>query len=143
MALHLHRAEDTGTLAAGLGALLSDPLPDPFASELVLVSARGIERWLSQQLSHILGRGWTTVARDGRPPTDGVCAGIEFRSPASLLAEITGTSEADPWHPDAMVWPLLDAIDETVSSTEATGWAATLAAHLGHDGLGDPGEREL
>lgn len=148
MALHLHRAEDTGTLAAELGAVLSDPLPDPFTSELVLVSARGMERWLSQQLSHVLGCGWTTVARDGRAPTDGVCAGIEFRSPASLLAEISGTGrwggQVDPWDPDAMVWPLLDAMDEAVGAADsASGWAATLADHLGHAELGDPDERDL
>jgi hypothetical protein len=35
MALHLHRAERTDLLADGLGALLADPLPDPFAEELV------------------------------------------------------------------------------------------------------------
>ena len=72
MALHLHRAERTDLLAEGLGAMLSTPLPDPFAEELVLVSARGMERWLSQRLSHVLGRG------DG---ADGVCAGVAFRSP--------------------------------------------------------------
>lgn len=55
MALHLHRAERTDLLADGLGALLADPLPDPFASELVLVAARGMERWLSQHLSQVLG----------------------------------------------------------------------------------------
>ena len=33
------------------------PLDDPFAMELVLVPARGVERWLSQRLSHLLGRG--------------------------------------------------------------------------------------
>jgi hypothetical protein len=42
MALHLHRAERTDLLDDGLGALLSDPMPDPFAEELVLVSARGV-----------------------------------------------------------------------------------------------------
>ena len=56
MALHLHRAERTDLLADGLGALLAEPLPDPFAEELVLVPARGVERWLSQRLSHVLGR---------------------------------------------------------------------------------------
>ncbi len=45
MALHLHRAERTDLLADGLGALLADPQPDPFAQELVLVAARGVERW--------------------------------------------------------------------------------------------------
>ena len=102
MALHLHRAERTDLLADALGALLSDPLPDPFAEELVLVPARGVERWLSQRLSHVLGR-------DSR--ADGVCAGVSFRSPASLIAEITGTVDDDPWSPEAMTWPLIQTID--------------------------------
>ncbi len=48
--LHLHRAERTDLLADGLGALLATPLPDPFAEELVIVPAKGVERWLSQRL---------------------------------------------------------------------------------------------
>ena len=78
MALHLHRAERTDLLADGLGALLSDPLPDPFTEEVVIVPAKGVERWLSQRLSHVLGRG---------AGEDGVCAGISFRSPRSLIAD--------------------------------------------------------
>lgn len=74
MALHIHRAERTDLLADGLGELLATPLPDPFAEELVVVPARGLERWLSQRLSHVLGRG-----QGG----DGVCAGVSFRSPRS------------------------------------------------------------
>ena len=97
MALHLHRAERTD--------LLADPLPDPFAEELVLVPARGVERWLSQRLSHVLGRGRVS---------DGVCAGVAFRSPGSLIAEITGTVDDDPWSPDAMTWPLLEVIDSSL-----------------------------
>lgn len=131
MALHLHRAEDTGALAAGLGALLAEPPADPFASELVLVSARGMERWLSQQLSHVLGRG---------AAADGVCAGIEFRSPTSLLAEIAGTAERNPWEPDAMVWPLLEVLDDLGTGDP---WAGTLAAHLGYTELGSPEETQL
>ena len=100
--MHLHRAERTDLLADGLGQLLSTPLPDPFAEELVIVPAKGVERWLSQRLSHILGRG---------AGSDGVCAGISFRNPHSLIAEITGTTDDDPWSPDAMVWPLLEVID--------------------------------
>jgi exodeoxyribonuclease V gamma subunit len=119
MALHLHRADRTDLLADGLGTLLSNPLPDPFAEELVLVSARGMERWLSQRLSHILGRG---------RGSDGVCAGVSFRSPASLIAEITGTTDADPWSPNAITWPLLEAIDASLDEP----WCRTLATHLGH-----------
>ncbi|MDG5481347.1 exodeoxyribonuclease V subunit gamma [Mycolicibacterium gadium] len=137
MALHLHRAERTDLLADGLGALLSNPLPDPFAEEVVIVPAKGVERWLSQRLSHVLGRG---------SGADGVCAGIAFRNPYSLIAEISGTDPAritgsaggdDPWRPDAMVWPLLDVIDESCDEP----WCKTLSTHLGHFEAGD--EREL
>ncbi|MET0475218.1 MAG: exodeoxyribonuclease V subunit gamma [Mycobacterium sp.] len=128
MPLHLHRADRTDLLADGLGALLSQPLEDPFATELVLVPARGTERWLSQRLSHVLGRG---------SGSDGVCAGIEFRNPRSLISEITGTVDDDPWAPDAMVWPLLEVIDESLDEP----WCRTLAAHLGQFAAGD--EREL
>ena len=126
MALHLHRAERTDLLVDGLGALLANPLPDPFAAELVLVPARGVERWLSQRLSHVLGR---------RPGSgDGVCAGVAFRSPGSLIAEVlglTGTMDGradDPWSPEAMTWPLLEAIDASLDEP----WCQTLAKHLGH-----------
>lgn len=121
MALHLHRAERTDHLADGLGALLADPLPDPFASELVLVAARGMERWLSQRLAHLLGSR-------GGPNGDGVCAGIAFRSPQSLIAEITGAADADPWSPEAMTWPLLEVIDAGLDEP----WCRPLATHLGH-----------
>ncbi|HEX3285610.1 MAG TPA: exodeoxyribonuclease V subunit gamma [Mycobacterium sp.] len=130
MAFHIHRAERTDLLADGLGALLADPLPDPFAEELVIVPAKGVERWLSQRLSHILGRGHGE---------DGVCAGICFRNPHSLIAEITGTDDDDPWHPDSLVWPLLEVIDE--SCTDA--WCRTLATHLGHFEADGSEEKEL
>ena len=129
MGLHLHRADRTDVLADGLAAVLSQPLDDPFAMELVLVPARGVERWLSQRLSHVLGRG------EG---TDGVCAGVEFRSPHSLIAELTGTDTDDPWAPDVMVWPLLEVIDESLDEP----WCRTLATHLGHFETGES-EREL
>jgi exodeoxyribonuclease V gamma subunit len=127
MALHLHRAERTDLLADGLGALLANQLPDPFAEELVLVPARGVERWLSQRLSHVLG-----TANGG----DGVCAGVSFRSPASLIAEITSTVDDDPWAPDALTWPLLDVIDASLDQP----WCRILARHLGHFHTGDEAE---
>jgi exodeoxyribonuclease V gamma subunit len=122
MALHLHRAERTDLLADGLGALLANPLTDPFAEDLVLVPARGVERWLSQRLSHVLGR------KIGSAGGDGVCAAVTFRSPASLIAELTGTADDDPWSPDAMAWPLLQVIDQSLDEA----WCRTLATHLGH-----------
>lgn len=108
-------------LADGLARLLAEPAPDPFTEELVLVPAKGIERWLSQRLSDRLG----------------VCAGVRFRSPRSLIAEITGTVDNDPWSPDALVWPLLAVIDENLDQS----WAVPLASHLGAFEAGE--EREL
>ena len=131
MALHLHRAERTDLLADGLGALLADPPDDPFAEDLVIVPAKGVERWLSQRLSHILGRG---------AGQDGVCAGITFRNPRSLIAALTGTAgatEDDPWSPDTLVWPLLEVIDASLDEP----WCTTLATHLGHFAQGE--EQEL
>ena len=128
MALHIHRAERTDLLADGLGALLATPPADPFAEDLVIVPAKGVERWLSQRLSHILGRGGTA---------DGVCAGISFRNPRSLISGLLGTDDDDPWSPDALVWPLLEAIDASLSEP----WCVTLASHLGHFEQGD--EKEL
>ncbi|WP_310961867.1 exodeoxyribonuclease V subunit gamma [Nocardioides terrisoli] len=129
MAFTVHRAVRADLLAEGLAQLLGDPLPDPFARELVIVPARGVERWLSQRLSHYLG----TSGRD-----DGVCAAVDFRTPHSLVAELTGTTDADPWTPDALVWPLLRVIDDA-SGQE---WAQVLATHLGH-GLADEREAAL
>ncbi|CAN5175855.1 exodeoxyribonuclease V subunit gamma [soil metagenome] len=129
MAFHVHRAERTDLLADSLGALLATPLADPFAEELVLVPARGVERWLSQRLSHVLGRR----GKDDNAGADGVCAGVAFRSPGSLIAELTGTVDEDPWAPDALVWSVLDVIDGSLDEP----WCVTLAAHLGHFDSGE------
>ncbi len=125
--LHLHRAPGTAQLADGLADLLVRPQPDPFAEELVLVPARGVERWLAQRLSHRLGAG---------ERGDGVCAGVTFRSPGSLVAELTGTRDEDPWAPDALAWPLLEVIDASLDQE----WCRTLAGHLGHFDAGDEAE---
>lgn len=123
--LILHRAERTDVLADGLARLLIDPLADPFVQELVIVPTRGVERWLAQSLSHRLGAG----PRGG----DGICAGVRFVAPHSLVALLTGRERDDPWHPDRLVWPLLEQIDAHLDEP----WSRTLAEHLGH-GADDP-----
>ena len=104
MALHLHVAERTDALADGLADLLATPLDDPFAREVVVVPARGVERWLTQRLSHRLGVG--------RARGDGVCAGVDFVTPHSLVAMLLGKDADDPWEPDRLAWPLLEVIDD-------------------------------
>ncbi|WP_439937881.1 exodeoxyribonuclease V subunit gamma [Nocardia sp. N13] len=123
MTLHLHTAERTDALADGLADLLVTPLPDPFAREVVVVPARGVERWLTQRLSHRLGVG----ARGG----DGVCAGVDFVTPHSLVSMLLDRDAEDPWSPDRLAWPLLEVIDQCL---DEPGFE-DLSRHLGH---GDP-----
>ncbi len=127
----VHRATASDHLADGLAALLAEPVPDPFAQEVVAVPARGVERWLAQRLSHRLG------ARPGR--SDGVTAGIRFLSPHSLVALVLGVDRDDPWHPAQLMWPVLEAVDACLTQP----WARVLAAHLGEDRALAESERDL
>ena len=122
--LHIHRAERADGLIDALRALLADPLPDPFAPELVAVPTRGMERWLTQRMSDRLG------ARPGR--ADGVCANVGFPPPRAVVTAAIATAsgvdpETDPWLPERMVWPLLEVIDDALEEP----WLHRLAAHLG------------
>lgn len=127
--LHVHRGTSTDELADGLAELLTQPLADPFAEEVVAAPAKGVERWLAQRLSHRLGAG-------SREATDGVCAGVRFLTPHSLVAVVLGIEAGDPWHPDQLAWPVLRAIDESLGEP----WARALSDHLGHDVDGVEGE---
>ena len=53
--LHMHRSERADGLVDALRDLLIEPLPDPFAPEVVAVPTRGMERWLTQRMSAGLG----------------------------------------------------------------------------------------
>ncbi|BDT86767.1 exodeoxyribonuclease V subunit gamma [Nocardia cyriacigeorgica] len=125
MPLHIHRGERADVLADALAGLLADPLPDPFATEVVAVPAKGVERWLTQRLSGVLGVS-------AAPGGDGIAANIEFPSPAHLVAEALaaagGVAPADdPWAHDRVVWTLLRVIDSSITQP----WCAVLARHLG------------
>jgi len=121
--LTVHRAERADTLADALAQVLHTPLADPFERDVVAVPAKGVERWLGQRLSSVLG-----AAGHG----DGVAANIEFPSPAVLVdqvvAEATGISvDADPWQRDRLIATVLAVIDASIGEP----WAAMLARHLG------------
>ena len=122
--LHVHRAERADGLVGALGALLREPLADPFAPEVVAVPTRGMERWLTQRLSAWLG---TSPGR-----RDGVCANVAFPSPRRLVADAVAAAsgvepDADPWLAEHVVWPLLDVVEDCLGEP----WLAGLAAHLG------------
>lgn len=135
MPLHIHRAERADALVAALAGMLADPLPDPFAAEVVAVPAKGVERWLTQQLSGVLGAS---------AAGDGIAANIRFPAPAALVEEVSARIAGpapydDPWSPDHTVWTLLRVIDESVHEP----WCAVLARHLGSEPEEAGGHPEL
>jgi exodeoxyribonuclease V gamma subunit len=126
--LVVHRSADGAALARGLAQVLATPPADPFAAEIVAVPAKGVERWLAQRLSHVLGAG------DG----DGVCANVTFPWPRTLLDEAVqavSPQHADAverWSPRRALWPLLVVVDASVTEP----WCRGLARHLGGGGGG-------
>src|SRR4051812_29684039 len=132
--LHVHRAERADGLVAALSGLLAQPPRDPFAREVVSVPTRGMERWLAQRMSHVLG------TEPGR--ADGVCANVDFPSPRRLAGDAVATAsgiaaEEDPWLPERSVWALLDVLDGCLDEP----WLHALAGHLGGTGGGDDPRR--
>ncbi|MDQ6910329.1 MAG: exodeoxyribonuclease V subunit gamma, partial [Actinomycetota bacterium] len=125
--LHIHRAERADGLIAALAAVVGAPLDDPFATEIVAVPTRGVERWVAQQLATSLG---ATPAR-----SDGVCANVEFAFPPRLLGGAVASAagidaDLDPWLPERAVWPLIDIVDKSMAEPPI----APLAAYLGATG---------
>jgi exodeoxyribonuclease V gamma subunit len=111
--------------------------------EVVAVPTRGVERWLTQRLSHRLG------ARAGE--SDGVSANIDFPFPGTLVAATMAAvgglgprtqragapgaggrgpgrpgTHPDPWSPERSVWPLLQLVDKHIDDP----LMRPLAAHL-------------
>ncbi|MCW3047084.1 MAG: recC [Solirubrobacterales bacterium] len=130
--LHVHRAERADGLIEALGALLAEPLDDPFAPEVIAVPTRGMERWLTQRLSARLG----ATAGHG----DGVCANVEFPFPRRLVEDAVAAAvgidaEEDRWRPERVVWPLLEVVDQSIDEP----WLHSLAVHLG--GAADGGDK--
>src|SRR4051794_14953522 len=120
--LHVHRSDRADGLIDALRALLAEPPADPFAAEVVAVPTRGMERWLTQRMSAVLG------ASPGR--ADGICANVEFPFPRRLagaaVAAASGIEpDEDPWLPERLVWPLL----ETVEASLGEPWLQMLAEH--------------
>lgn len=128
--LKLYRAERADTLVCALSTLLRSPLSDPFAREIVAVPAKGVERWLNQQLSSRLG----TATESSQ---DGISANISFPSPVRLVDDVLATvsgvgADNDPWAPTRLVWTVLGAIDDSISEP----WCGVLAKHLRGLGVG-------
>ncbi|UJA20945.1 exodeoxyribonuclease V subunit gamma [Thermoleophilia bacterium SCSIO 60948] len=134
--LHVHRSERADALVDGLAELLSDPPEDPFATEVVAVPTRGMERWLTQRLSARLG----TSDESGR--RDGVCANVDFPFPqrlveSAIVSALGEDPDRDRWLPERAAWPLVDVINESMDEA----WFEPVARHLRRDDGADSGRR--
>ncbi len=133
MTLQIHRSERADVLVGALGELLVTIPADPFTPEVVAVPSRGVERWISQSLSASLGGS----------AGEGICANIDFPSPAQVVAEAltagTGVEPRDdPWAEHRLSWVLLEVVDRCGRQP----WCATLGRHLGLlEGQVDQGRR--
>lgn len=96
--LYVHRSERADRLVDGLADLLRRPPADPLAAEVVAVPAKGVERWVTQRLSHVLG------AEGGE---GGVCANVRFprrlrsspkRPPPTTAPATSGTAAGCSGH---------------------------------------------
>src|SRR4051812_37771741 len=133
--LHVHRSDRADGLVEALRALLAAPPADPFAPELVAVPTRGMERWLTQRMSAVLG---ATLGR-----ADGICANVEFPFPRRLtgaaVAAASGIEpDADPWLPERLVWPLLELTVDREPGTRRFAAARHLADLFDRYGLHRP-----
>jgi exodeoxyribonuclease V gamma subunit len=133
--LHIHRSARADVLAGALAELLATPPPDPFAPDLVAVPTRGMERWLAQTMSAVLG-----ASPDRR---DGVCANVLFPTPHRLLSDAVATAsgidpDGDPWLPERLTWTVLEVVEEHLGAP----WLHPLAAYLGAVAPTDPVRRE-
>lgn len=112
MGIRVIRSSTTKALSKRLAEELAATPSDPFASELVIVPTRGIERYLTQTIAD----------------RNGICANIAFPSPREFLELVAGEDQ-DPWTPDRLAWPLLAVIDASLAEP----WCAPVAAHLRDD----------
>lgn len=140
----VHRAERASHLADGLSELLSTPLSDPFAPELVAVPAQGVERWLAQRLSLRLG---SSNGNEMSAGIDGVCTNVRFLAQRSMLDEaiVDGSPEIAAqlamWTPARLTWSVLTALDENLDAD----WCRLPRRHLFPDGVDEtaPPDRRL
>jgi len=131
----VHRSERADALIHGLAGVLASPPDDPFTAGVVAVPSMGVERWIAQTLSAIIGTQSSL--------TDGVCANVVFPSPSRLVREALAAASGidpddDPWVEHRLVWPLLEVSDACAPED----WCRTLGRHLGLvDGAVDQGRR--
>ena len=108
MVVQIHRSDSPDLLVDALCDVIEVPLDDPFATEIIAVPTRGIDRWLTERIA-------STFAERGIG--DGVSANIDFPFPyrlsSGILSQIPDTAvSAEAWSRRAVMSHLERIIDE-------------------------------
>jgi exodeoxyribonuclease V gamma subunit len=108
VALLIHRSDHPDLLVDALCDVVASPLGDPFATEVIAVPTRGIERWLTERIA-------STFADRGIG--DGIAANIEFPFPHRLVVDVLSqipdsARSIEAWADRAVVSHLERIIDD-------------------------------
>ncbi len=97
--MRLHRSNRVERLLDALTDVVGPPLPDPLQPECIVVSSRGMNTWLSMQLSERLG----------------VWAGGQFPFPRRFVDDLFAkvAPQGPAWtDPQQLLWPILAELPE-------------------------------
>lgn len=99
--MRIYRSNRAERLIDALARVLGEPLSDPLAAEHVVVQSRGMERWLSMQLSQRLG----------------IAANLRFPFPRHFIDQafdaVLGEAErAEPFAREALTWSVAALLRE-------------------------------
>lgn len=114
--LNLFQSNRLENLFELLQALFAVPLSDPFASEKIIVSSKGMERWLRFQLAERVG----------------ICAGVDFALPAGFIWRLLqdampGLPADSPYSSGPLAWRLFGLLPDSQAREASPIVAAYLA----------------
>ena len=121
--LTVHRAERADALIGPLAELLATAPADPFAPDVIAVPSRGVERWVTQQLSLTLAPAARATAS---PPTSNSRARQHLS--AKSWRRCRSCDRGGSVGRERLVWALLAVMDASRASRGARCWPTTSVA---------------
>ncbi|WP_373975156.1 exodeoxyribonuclease V subunit gamma [Chitinibacter sp. SCUT-21] len=114
--LNLFQSNRLENLFELMQALFAVPLSDPFASEKIIVSSKGMERWLRFQLAERVG----------------ICSGVDFALPAGFIWRLLqdampGLPAESPYSSGPLAWRLFGLLPQSQAREASPIVAAYLA----------------
>ena len=118
MPLHIHRSNRAERLVEVLVRQLGRNAPDdPFDEVPIVVGARGMERWLRNQVASHRGVAAQLAFPFPRPALDGAVTALlgEHDEPRRFWSR---NDSVDPWRPEKLAWRVLNALRERAHSSD-------------------------